>query len=195
MALGSGAKSYGEHNISILGTIQSGANYAVAIGNSSVVNYSNSIVLGSGAADLCIGDFVVNSGNVSVHEQKFIGQTSVDANIVLTSDGQSPVGNNLPVIFAPGSARMTASVVAIRNDGLPSEAASFILSPTIINRDESGNYTIIGTATFTIEVSTETAVEWAVPTLTINDSNTLYITVTGEDAILDWAAYVRFETL
>ena len=140
---------------------------------------------------------VVSDGDAGTHAFDFSGGVDAVTPVVLTADGTDATSNNLPTTMNSTVSRMSGQVVGyypLLISGQSGDSATFTLEPTMVIRDNSSNYTLVGPAIFTLETSTEGAAEWTVPTLTINDSTQLYITVTGEDTDLNWIGFFSFES-
>ena len=117
--------------------------------------------------------------------------------IILTADGESPDSANMLTIWEGAIATLTGRVTGAGVNIFSSsdDAASFVLTPQLVYRTGDSLYHFIGTPTFTLENSTEGAVDWPVPTLTIDgDTSFLDITVVNEIEIVNWMGHFKFET-
>jgi hypothetical protein len=116
---------------------------------------------------------------------------------VLTADGNSPTSTNTLAMsngaIATLTGRVTAANVGIFTD--EGDAACFVLSPLLLYRDSGGTYNFVGTPTFTLENSTEGAVDWDVPTLAVDeDTGYLEVSVVNNAVEVWWMGHFKFET-
>ena len=142
----------------------------------------------TGASDTVISDLALT---------QLSGGVDGTPSVILTADGNSPAGNNTPSIWAGAVATLTGRVTGAGPNIFngDDDAACFVLAPLLLYRDNDGNYTFVSDATFTLENSTEGAVDWDVPTLTIDgDTGFLDITVVNNIETVNWMAHFKFET-
>lgn len=116
--------------------------------------------------------------------------------LALTTDGGSPFFNNIVGLHFGSVGRLVGRVTAAEvglfaSDG---DAAAFILAPISVYRQDDGSYVFVGTPEFTMENNTAGAVDWPLPTLTIDLNGLLAVTVNNYVADLNWMAHFTLET-
>lgn len=179
--------------------------YSVALGPGAISNNSASIVLGFGAQDQMIGEFVVNGfpafGSPLFafdRYQKMVATTNDTdtTSAIMTSDGNSATGNNVPTINIGGITTLTARVTgANSNWRTGGDMATFVLdTPLLMMRNGSGVISFVNSPDFVIENSTVGASSWTVPTFALSgDSRAIFLTVTNPVGVTYWMAHLKCE--
>ena len=117
--------------------------------------------------------------------------------IILTADGNSPDSANMPTIWEGSIATLTGRVTGAGTSifSESDDAACFVLTPLLVYRTGDSLYHFIGTPTFTLENATAGAMDWDVPTLSIDgDTSFLDITVVNNIETVNWMGHFKFET-
>lgn len=176
------------------------ADHGLAIGGYARAYGASSMALGTSAQSDIAGSLTISHGhfsglNPTLRYFNLTGHTPIDNSSLLTADGGSVSEQNQVSLPAGSigtiSGRVVAAVPDLFTTGV--DAASFVLEPTMVARDNSLVYSFLSIPVFTPEISSVAAADWPVPTIAINGTN-LSITVNSIDVELDWMAHIKFET-